>query len=495
MRSSLSLLRLLTLFCVGWLAVLPTLAGESLVDLVEATRFDEALEKLAQGTSVNETQADGMTSLHWAVHHDHLKLTKTLLEKGAEANATNRYGVFPLSLACQNGSGPIVRLLLEKGADPDASLPGGETALMTASRTGKPEPVELLLGAGAEVDRKEHNKQTALMWAAAEGHTQVVKLLLKAGADPQETLDSGFDALFFAVRDGRTETAIALIEAGMGINSVMEPENKIRKGPVPGMSPLVLAVENGHFETAVALLEKGADPNDQRSGFTALHTLTWVRKPNRGDDPSGDPSPIGSGNLTSLQMVEELIRHGADVNLRLKRGGGGRGKASNKGITAFHLAANKADVPYMKLLLKHGADPSIPNEDDCPPLLVAAGFDTRAPEEEAGTEDEAMEAVQLLLSLGADINAVDKNGETVMHGAAYASWPNMARLLVERGADIKVWNRKNKAGWTPLLIAQGFRPGNFKPETSTIETISKIMLEHGVQPPPPPARKDGPWTE
>jgi len=126
---------------------------------------------------------------------------------------------------------------------------------------------------------------------------------------------------------------------------------------------------------------------------------------------------------------------------------------------------------------------------------VAAGFDTRAPEEEAGTEDEAMEAVQLLLSLGADINAVDKNGETVMHGAAYASWPNMARLLVERGADIKVWNRKNKAGWTPLLIAQGFRPGNFKPETSTIETISKIMLEHGVQPPPPPARKDGPWTE
>ena len=40
---------------------------------------------------------------------------------------------------------------------------------------------------------------------------------------------------------------------------------------------MILAVDNGHFETAAALLEAGADPNDQRSGFTALHTLTKIR--------------------------------------------------------------------------------------------------------------------------------------------------------------------------------------------------------------------------
>ena len=32
------------------------------------------------------------------------------------------------------------------------------------------------------------------------------------------------------------------------------------------------------------MLDAGADPIDQRSGFTALHVLTWVRKPNSGDD-------------------------------------------------------------------------------------------------------------------------------------------------------------------------------------------------------------------
>ena len=81
---------------------------------------------------------------------------------------------------------------------------------------------------------------------------------------------------------------------------------------------MALAVENGHFELAAALLKAGADPNDQRSGFTPLHIITWVRKPNRGDGPDGDPAPIGSGNLSSLQFVRKLVAHGALVNTRLK---------------------------------------------------------------------------------------------------------------------------------------------------------------------------------
>ena len=53
---------------------------------------------------------------------------------------------------------------------------------------------------------------------------------------------------------------------------------------------MTLAVENGHFELAVVLLKAGADPNDQRAGFGALHMLSWVRKPSRGDDEEGEPS-------------------------------------------------------------------------------------------------------------------------------------------------------------------------------------------------------------
>src|SRR5205085_5777161 len=144
---------------------------------------------------------------------------------------------------------------------------------------------------------------------------------------------------FFAVRQGRKDAALALLKAGADVNGVMQPRKPNGKGPRPGTSPLLLAVENGHFELAVALLEAGADPNDQRSGFTALHTITWVRKPNRGDGDDGDPAPIGSGNLGSLQFARKLVAHGADVNARLRTGKSGKGILSRKGATPFLLAA------------------------------------------------------------------------------------------------------------------------------------------------------------
>jgi hypothetical protein len=104
-------------------------------------------------------------------------------------------------------------------------------------------------------------------------------------------------------------------------------------------------------------------------------------------------------------------------------------------------------------------------------------------EEAAGTDEEALETVSELLQLGADVNAVDDNGETTMHGAAYQSRSNLVPLLIKRGADINVWNRNNKAGWTPLMIAQGHRPGNFRPAPDTIAAIERVMRDSGVEPP------------
>ena len=86
-----------------------------------------------------------------------------------------------------------------------------------------------------------------------------------------------------------------------------------------------------------------------------------------------------------------------------------------------------------------------------------------------------MAAVRMLLDLGADINAVDDNGETVLHGAAYQSWSKLVPLLAERGAKSEVWDRKNKWGWTPLMIAQGHRPGNFRPSPETIVAIERVL--------------------
>jgi ankyrin repeat protein len=121
-------------------------------------------------------------------------------------------------------------------------------------------------------------------------------------------------------------------------------------------------------------------------------------------------------------------------------------------------------------------------------LLAAAGVALGPEADEAATEAEAMKAVEYLLELGADLDVVDREGDTVMHAAAYKQAPNLVKLLAEKGAEIEKWNRKNKRGWTPLIIAQGFRYGNFKPSAPTIAAISEVMLAHGVTPPAAPPR-------
>lgn len=448
-----------------------------------AERSDRAAVRalLQRRADVNGSQADGMTALHWAARQGDVDTARRLLAAGARVSTTNRYGVAPLSMACQEGHEGMVELLLERGASPDTALPGGETVLMTAARTGRPGPVRALLRRGANVNARERRGQTALMWAAAEGHTGVVEQLITAGADVQAALDSGFNAFFFAAREGRLETVRALLRAGVDVNGVMEPRRPAAKGPARGTSALILAVENGHYELALSLVDAGALPNDMRSGYAPLHMMTWVRKPPRGED-LGAPPPPELGTLGSLQFVQALVKRGADVNARLTTGRGGHGKFNTQGATPFLMASATADVPYMKLLLELGANPAMTNVDGCTPLIVACGIHVGSDQatEAAGEEPEVLEAAKLLLDLGADVNAVDANGETAMHGAALKNLPKVVQFLADHGARVEVWNRKNRFGSTPLMLAQGYRPGNFKPSAETVAAIQRVMLAAGV---------------
>ncbi len=456
-----------------------------LADAAEKSDRTAIRTLLKQHADVNASQADGMAALHWAAHLDDLETARLLVKADADVKATNNFGVTPLSLACENGNTELVELLLTAGADANTTLRGGETVLMTAARTGKLGPVKALLARGAKVDAKEKRGQTALMWAAAEGHAPVVELLLKAGADFRTALpDSGFTPLFFAAREGRAEVVRVLLKAGADVNETMQPRKPSGKNPGKGTSALILAVENGHFELAMALFDAGADPNDQRSGFTPLHVMTWVRKPQRGED-EGAPPPLGSGNMSSVQFIKTLVAHRADVNARLKTGKGGPGLWNKVGATPFLMASATADIVFMRLLLELGADPKLGNVDNCTPLMVACGIGvgSSAANENAGTEPEILEAAQLLIDLGAEVNAVDANGETAMHGAAYKNLPKVIQFLADKGAKIEIWNQKNKYGWTPLMIAEGHRPGNFKPSAETIAALHRVMRAAGVTPP------------
>jgi ankyrin repeat protein len=459
----------------------------SLATAVERLDRAAVTKLLSKHADVNVAQPDGTTALHWATYHDDLDLVNKLVAAGANVNAANRYGFTPLSLACVNGNAAIITRFLDAGADANAVLPGGETMLMTAARTGKLDAVRVLLTHGADVHAKEpRREQTAIMWAAAEGHVQVIEALIEAGADFKTPLDSGFTPLLFAVRQDRIPAVKALLEAGADVNEVVTVKTnpKLPEGERPlrsGTTPLHVAIANGHLELAAELLEAGADPNSDLQGFAPLHMLAYVRKPAIGDS---DPGPQITGNLSSLDLVKRLVAKGANVDARMTRRVNLTNTRFNEvGATPLLIAAVTADAEYMKVLVALGADPKAVNNDGSTALMAAAGIGTRSPGEDAGTEEEVIEAMQVALDFGIDINAVDSHGETAMHGAAYKNLPLAVKFLADKGARIDVWNRRNEWGWTPLSIARGYRFGNFKPSPVTVTAVEQVMLSAGVIPP------------
>jgi uncharacterized protein len=465
------------------LAAFGTAAAQGgLVDAVKAGDRAAVRASLDRRVDVNAPQADGTTALHWAVDGDDPEIVRMLVRAGANARAVNRYGATPLWLAAVNGSETAIGILVEAGADANTASVDGETVLMVAARTGQVGAVKALLAHGAAVNAKEAWRgQTALMWAAGEGHAGVVEALVERGADIHARSNGGFTALLFAARAGRIAAVDALLAAGARLNDALPVRGRGAGGrpaeasTETGLDAFLLAAANAHYELAARLLDRGADPNAAPQGFTALHQVSWVRK--AGIAGSNNPAPEGSGKMDSLTFVRRLVAKGAAVNARVtKRPSMGVTTLNAIGATPFVLAARTADAALMRLLAELGADPVLGNVDGSTPLMVAAGLGTNAPGEDPGTEPEVLEAVKVALALGNDLNAVDKNGETVMHAAAYKHVPSVVRFLAQQGARIDVWNRPNKNGWTPLKITEGVQRGmNIVSSPATAAVIREIM--------------------
>lgn len=499
---------------LGRLWVVPLLAAISLGAAARETSLVNAAKNgdtqvvralLQQKVDVNAAEIDGTTALHWAVHRDDLNTADLLLRGGASVKATNRYGVMPLMLACENGSAAMVERLLKAGADPNSTLPEGQTALMTAARTGNVAAVKTLIAHGAKVNATETWRgQTPLMWAAAQGHAATVSLLVEAGADinarskgdagsvraavragvsqlalgngtanaapgggPTPTPEAapagaaGFTPLLFAVRAGHIEASRILIDAGAKVNETVGD----------GSSALLLAVMNAHYDVAAMLLDKGADPNADAQGWTALHQLAWTRTPNL---LRPTPFPLPTGTLTDLELVKVLVAHGANVNARQKKepNDANRNVLNRIGATPFLLAAKGADVPMMRALIAAGADPLLKTDEEATPLMAAAGVGIWRIGENAGSNEEALDAVKIAWELGNDVNAVDANGDTAMHGAVHRGANAIVEFLMEKGANPDV---ANKFGWTPLTIAEGvWYPNTYKSEPETWALLSKL---------------------
>jgi ankyrin repeat protein len=196
-----------------------------------------------------------------------------------------------------------------------------------------------------------------------------------------------------------------------------------------------------------------------------------------------------------MALARMLVDRGANVNARLTKEPhslyAGRNGLYRVGGTPFFLAAHRVDVEYMRFLLEHGADPKIANEDGTTPLMVAAGVGLWSPGENPGTVEEAAAAVKICLSAGNNPTAVDANGDTALHGAAFRGSNGAVEALVAAGARLDAKNdvtpmkrssgAKGTVGWTPLMVAEGiYINATFKSQADTSALLRRLMKERGI---------------
>ena len=467
-----------------------------LVSAVKAGNVEVVRTLLAQRTDANAAEVDGTTALHYAAHYENHAAAELLIKAGANVRAANRYGATPLWLACINGSAPMVERLLSAGADPNTRMAEGDTALMTAARTGNAATVKALIVRGADVNASENWKgQTALMWAAAANNAAAIEALVEAGANVQArtkhrdvplfqtggfgrraernsdvTKQSGFTALHFAVRAGATDAVKVLLKRGATVHDTT----------ADGTGVLVMAIASTHFTLADWLLEQGADPNAVAGGWTPLHQIAYTRRPNTGVN---NPGLVPREPLDSLTLARKLLARGANPNLAATKNPDvtsvGRKRLSEDGATPLWVAAQTLDLPYMRLLVEHGANPLIANSTGDTPLLAASGLVIEKPGESPGSPEEAAAAVKFLLELGADATTVDNDGNTALHGIAIWGSNEAVEMLVKAGAKLDV---KNKRGLTPWRIAEGavFEDAVLaQPQTAAL--LKRLMEERGLK--------------
>ncbi len=389
----------------------------------------------------------------------------------------------------------VIGRLLEAGADVDAGGREGETALMVVARTSNVDAARLLLEHGAEVDARERwRRQTALMYAAAQSQPEMIELLLAHGADPnarsavndwprQVSAEKrrmyrpfgGLTPLLYAAREGCVECVRALVEGGADPD-LGDPRN---------VTPLIVAIDNLHFDTAAYLVDAGASLHMWdwwgRSPLYAavdMHTLPQGGRPDR----------RSRSETTSLELVERMLELGANPDLQLKLippyrsivDDRGCDQMLTTGTTPLLRAAKTFDVAAMRLLIEHGADTELPNEDGITPLMAAAGYgslecDIRGygggiPHYETDDVEEAsIAALSVLIDAGAEVDARTTGGrrgagQTALFGAAFWGWNAVVEHLVAHGARIDVADAEQR---TPVDAALGKAGGHVR--GSTIE--------------------------
>jgi len=283
---------------------------------------------------------------------------------------------------------------------------GGLTPMLLAARQGYAETVSALLDAGVNVNEQSSgDKTTALLIATINGHFDLAKMLLDHGADPNLAAENGATALYGA------------------LNCEWAPKSLY---PQPRA---YLNQKVSYLDLVTALLEKGADPNAR------LRKKIWYSGYSfdlSGVDEIGATAFWRAAYASDVAAMKVLVAHGADPNLPSMKGAG-RPRTGDGEREAVDIAKTPP-VPV--------GGPGVP------PLVAAAGSgygEGFAANSHRFAPTGMLAAVKYFIEdLHADVNAKDHEGNTALHNAAARGDVEMIKYLVSKGADVKAVNREGK---------------------------------------------------
>ena len=197
---------------------------------------------LANGADLSLTDAQGLTSLHFAAATGDFETRRLLVARGADVNALSKFGDTALMAASAAGTLESVRLLIAKGARVNlartvyAKVRAGQvalvglTALIQAAPYAPPAVVQALLEAGADPNARDSREMTALMFAVASDrqNPDAVRLLLKARAAVDAKSNTGETALDWAMKFGNPEVPALLPNRAAALRRLAPPSRFLR---------------------------------------------------------------------------------------------------------------------------------------------------------------------------------------------------------------------------------------------------------------------------
>lgn len=349
-----------------------------------------------------------------------LRILKFLVDNGIELLKPDDKGDMPLHRAlklraCCMRAGysrcghlaanqlEIAELLLESGADITVKNADGNTPLHLAAASGLDDVVELLLSKNAPVDIENNTGEKPLMLTTIRDCDKAMELLLNAGADINaQRLGVGGTALHYAC------SCYALRCLQMLLDGKADTE-RMNTG---GFPPINLAAARGRWRTVETLIEFGANINwEESDGSTLLHY--------------------------AIKSDEENI-----VKLLLERNSNIEAQDSD-GKTPLIIAASRCCVPIMGLLLKAKANINTKRNGIGGTALHYAVINADSNE---------MEAVEILIRAGADLETLGHDKQTALFMAATRGKWDAVTKLTEAGANVH-FRDDVYSGMTTLLLA------------------------------------------